>query len=30
METRGSQELIIACLVFSFTSKFDGRWRCHT
>jgi hypothetical protein len=29
-KTRGSQELVIAHLVFNLTSKFDRKWGCYT
>ena len=28
--TRGSQEPVIAHLVFNLTSKVDRKWRCYT
>jgi hypothetical protein len=30
METRGSQEPVIAHLVFNLTSKVDRKWGCYT
>jgi hypothetical protein len=29
-ETRGSQEPVIAHLVFNLTSKYDRKWVCYT
>ena len=29
-KTRGSQEPVIAHLVFNLTSKVDRKWECHT